>query len=370
MGDKKDSLGWCKVSELHPEFVDQWRDLLEDSLSANIYLSPDFILTALDTFCGASPHVVWAGSSGQLNALAVLEKQQPTLRFPVPSYKLFKSIHSLQTGLLLRRGIEDEELDAFMRTLFDHCASSLYVEEYCPTSEAAQRIDSSARRLKAIWHETGRYERAVLNAGMTLQDWRETRPKKTRKEAARTRRRLKEIAPLSWRFVSADDIDDKSIETFLELEHQSWKGDQGDSLLSDPREADFFRRIVHAFRASDAVFFTEMLLGDEVIASTVNFRTGDTAFAFKVASKRDLSKFAPGILNEIDFVRHTIENEVPFTLVDSGAASGSYIESLWPGRIPMVSGYYLRGRRLALIGSLLGIARKTKRVLRRRRGPT
>ncbi len=363
MGGEEGSLGWCDVSELQPEFVDQWRDLFEDSHSPNIYLSPDFILTALNTFCGDSPRVAWIGSEERLDALAVLEKQEWKLTFPASSYRLFKSIHSMQSGLLIRRGIEDANLDAFMRSLFEHSASSLYFEDFCPASETAKKIYESAQRQNLIWHETYRYDRAVLDTDISIEEWTASLRKKTRKEADRTRRRLQEIAPVSWRYVSATEVDDESIETFLRLEHQSWKGDQGYSLLSDPKEVEFFRRIIRAFRLTDSVFFTELLLGEEVIASTVNFKAKDMAFAFKVASKKDLAKFAPGILNEMAFVQHMTENKLPFRLVDSGATSGSYIEALWPGRMPMVSGYLLRGWRLRLIGSLLHVARQVKRVL-------
>ena len=40
----------------------------------------------------------------------------------------------------------------------------------------------------------------------------------------------------------------------------------------------------------DEVFFTELLLNDEVIAVTVNFNSRGAAFAFKVAWKQALAK--------------------------------------------------------------------------------
>ena len=169
MRGEEGSLGWCNVSELRPEFVDQWRDLFEDSHSPNIYLSPDFILTALNTFCGDSPRVAWIGSEERLDALAVLEKQEWKLTFPASSYRLFKSIHSMQSGLLIRRGIEDANLDAFMRSLFEHSASSLHFEDFCPASEAAKKIYESAQRQNIIWHETYRYDRAVLDTDITIE---------------------------------------------------------------------------------------------------------------------------------------------------------------------------------------------------------
>lgn len=366
MREGEPSPGWYDVSELDFDLVQQWEDLYEHCLSPNIYLSPDFVLTALDTFVPKSASLACIGSQGRLDALAILEYQRGRLTFPFPVYRLFKSIHSLQTGILIRTGIEDACLDAFMASLFQHSASSLYFEDFADSTAAAKRIQDSARRIGLNWHETYRYARAALRTDMTIGEWTETVPKKTRKEAARTRRRLEEIAPVSWRFVTSDEVDEQTIETFLSLEHESWKGDQGNSLLSDPEQAEFFRRVVRSLSAKGSVFFTELLLDDEVIASTVNFQSGETGFAFKVSSKKELAKYAPGILNEILFVQYVTDTEQQFLLMDSGATSGSFIEALWPDRMDMVSGYLLCGWRMKIMGAVFGAFRKFKKLMRTR----
>lgn len=187
-------------------------------------------------------------------------------------------------------------------------------------------------------------------------------PSKRIKEIARTRRRLQEQGDLKWRLVRSADITDRSIETFLDLENQGWKGEAGSSLLSNPKEAQFIRRCINALREHDEVFLTELLLNDEVVATTVNFSSRDAAFAFKVAWKQALAKLAPGILNEVFFVEHIAAHGASFTCIDSGAVSDSYISALWPGRLPMFTGYLARGRRARLLVGLLTMARVAKRT--------
>ena len=362
MIDNRDRLEWHEISKLTPRFVAQWRDLYRDSISPNVYLSPDFILTALDTFCTARAQVVCLTTGDTLHALAVVEEIGPSPRFPLRSLQLFKSVHSFQSGILVRQGAPDSTFDAFIRGLLSGSAPCLYFRDFSLASEIARRVIESARRQHLTWHETHRHERAALDAGISLEEWKATMPGKRIKEIARTRRRLQEQGDLRWRLVRSADITDRSIETFLDLEHQGWKGKEGSSLLSNAKEAQFARRCINVLKEHDEVFFTELLLNDEVIAVTVNFNSRDAAFAFKVAWKQALAKLAPGILNEAFFVEHVAGGGAFFTSIDSGAAGDSYINALWPGRLPMFTGYLARGRRAKLLIGLLTVARAAKRA--------
>jgi CelD/BcsL family acetyltransferase involved in cellulose biosynthesis len=362
MLDNRDRLEWHETSKLTPRLVAQWRDLYRDSISPNVYLSPDFIVTALDTFCPVRAQVVCLASGDQLHALAVVEEKGPSPRFPLRSLQLFKSVHSFQCGILVRQGTPDSTLDAFILGLLSGSARCVHFRDFSLASEVAQRVIESARRQHFIWHEAHRYERAALNSGISLEKWRAMMPSKRIKEIARTRRRLQEQGDLKWRLVRSADITDRSIETFLDLEHQGWKGAEGSSLLSNPKEAQFARQCINALREHDEAFLTELLLNDEVVAATVNFSSRDAAFAFKVAWKQALAKLAPGILNEVLFVEHVAAGGAFFTSIDSGAGGDSYINALWPDRLPMFTGYLARGPRARLLTGLLTVARAAKRT--------
>jgi hypothetical protein len=153
------------------------------------------------------------------------------------------------------------------------------------------------------------------------------------------------------------------IETFIELEHTGWKGAQGTSLRSDPQQATFFREMIRAFRADGDVFFTELRLEDEVIASTCNLRSGGDGFAFKCSFESSYSKYGPGILNELGFLK-ALEHDVDdFRFIDSGSTPGSFIEELWPDRVPLHSGSIALGRLSSAAARAAGALSSARRRL-------
>ena len=157
-------------------------------------------------------------------------------------------------------------------------------------------------------------------------------------------RKLSELGEPGWRYLRGDDVSDDTLERFLALEHAGWKGAEGSSLRSDPRQEAFFLRMTTAFRADGDLFFTELLLDGQAIASSCNPRSGSDGFAFKVAFDPRSAKYGPGLLNELAFLKALEQGVDQFRFIDSGAAPGSFIEELWPDRVPLYSGSIALGR--------------------------
>ena len=355
-------IAWQDPSGVAPEFVSQWRDLLRDSISSIVYLSPDFVLGAARTFAGDDLRIVSMSSGQELQALAVLEDKDCPLAVPARTMGLFKSKHSFHSGLLLRPDIPDSDLDAFLAEVMRR-APCLQLSDFCLDTKLAERLFASADRLKLGRYEAKRYERATLRSNITVEEWEAgIRPKKL-KEFNRLWGRLNEQGECSWRLVWPDEITAESVESFLKLEHGGWKGEEGDSLMSNPREAEFFRQVVADLAEQDGVFFAEIVVDDAIVASSVNFKAGDEAYAFKVAWEPSLKKFSPGIMNEVAFIRHVATSDVPFRYIDSGASADSYINALWPGRVTMLNGCLLRGGPLKATAQLVTKARAAKRAI-------
>lgn len=347
---------------LKDEQVVQWRDLYLNSISPNVYMSPDFILTALDTFCSDDPLVVGIMSEGRLYGLGILQQNQRSLKFPFRSRKLFKTIHSFQSGILLRNGITDETIDAFLSELVTLGNANLSFSDHAMTTESANKLFASAKRQNFHLYESRRYSRPILHLHDALDEWHTSRPK-IFKEANRQRRRLAELGELDWRIILPEEITEDIAETFLTLEHDSWKGDGGTSLLSREQEATFFRTLVSKLVGSGEIFFTELRLNDHAIASTVNFMSRDVAFAYKIAWNKKFSRFGPGILNEVSFIEYAASNKLPFTYIESGTNSESFIARIWPGRISMSTGYVIDGQLAKVAASALATARQLVRPL-------
>lgn len=362
MAGQNAMIDWQDASALTPEFIAAWRDLLRDSISPIVYLSPEFVLGAARTFVDTELHVVSMKSGQGLRALAVLQVKDCPLPVPARTLGLFKSKHSFHSGLLLSRDIPDSDLDAFLAELMRR-APCLHLSDFCLDTQLARRLFASADRLKLGRYEAKRYDRATLSSDITVEEWEAGIRAKKLKEFNRLWGRLNEQGEVSWRLVGPDEITAESVESFLKLEHGGWKGQEGDSLLSNPQEAEFFRQLVADLAEQDGVFFAEIVLDDAVVASSVNFKAGDKAYAFKVAWEQSLKKFSPGIMNEIEFIRHVAAHDVPFRYIDSGANADSYINALWPGRVTMYNGCLLRSGHLKAAAWVMTRARAAKRAL-------
>jgi len=360
------SFGRSSASRLSESFISAWRELYEHSETPSAYLSPEFVLTALQTFHSYDPQILSQSGPAGLEVLAVAAPKSALIAFPTRALSLFRTKHSFQSGLLIRKGLSDERLDVFIKT-FLALSPCIQVRELDAGSAAGRRLLERAKRVGATWYERDRYERAILDSSITVESWERGIRNKKLSEYRRCHNRLAELGSLEWRLVDGTGIDEKSIEGFLSLEHAGWKGEQGTSMLSDEREARFFRSLVDALRLREEVFFSELRLDDSIVASTVNFRSNGAAFAFKVAWQPELAKYSPGILNEIGFIRHVATNTVPYAYIDSGASGTSFINSLWPERTTMLSGYLLQGLRVKSAAGLVEAARKVKRHIYRTR---
>ena len=92
------------------------------------------------------------------------------------------------------------------------------------------------------------------------------------------------------------------------------------------------------------IFFYELVLNGTVIASTSNFRINEKGFAFKTGHDRAYATACPGILAEYAFLESGAASRMGLDEIESGSWVGSFMEGLWPDRIPIVSGHFFAGK--------------------------
>jgi CelD/BcsL family acetyltransferase involved in cellulose biosynthesis len=119
--------------------------------------------------------------------------------------------------------------------------------------------------------------------------------------------------------------------------------------------------MIAGFRAAGGVFFTELLLDGQVIASTCNLISGNSAFAFKLGWDPAYAKYAPGLLNELFLLQNVQAKFSHLDFFDSGAVEGSFIDALWCDKRVLVSGVFAT----SLIGKLIFTSAALRRHLRR-----
>ncbi len=327
----------------------QWRALESRALEANAYLSARFVLPALRHLPVSAP--VWAVSvhegsaqADSLCGLGLFQTRRPRPLFPLPHAQAYASTHTFLGGLLLDAQTAHPALHALLDAL-SRRTRGLRMDRLNATGATALLLHAVMSERGASWHEVARAERACLlpSAGAS-QRWRQHVPASRLRHHEKQWRKLGQQGHVSWHCLQGDEVQDQTIETFLDLEHAGWKGEQGTSLRSSPHESAFFRDMTREFRVEGDVFFTELRLDGQVIASTCNLRSGHDGFAFKVCFDPRYAKYGPGWLNELGFLQALEQVGDDFRFIDSGAEPGSFIEDLWPDRVPLQSGSIALGR--------------------------
>jgi hypothetical protein len=330
-----------------PELVEAWADLEGRALEPNAYLSPHFVLPALRHLNPTAP--VFAlmveeeqapGAPRKLVAVLLCESTLGTKTFPLPHLRVYRSLHSFLTGVLVDRDQPEEALGA----LLDHVERNRWRWHGLefdmtwgdgPVYAALLRL-CRARRIRC--HEWNDATRAVLHPHVDKARIQDSEAAET-KSLRRRLKRLQEMGQVTWRLTCGESIPESSVEAFIDLENRGWKGDNKSSLRSTAANERFFRDMVAGFGAAGRALFVEVRVDEKVVASTSNFLSGSGGFAFKIAWNPELAKQSPGRLAEVELLRQMFQHQalVALDFWDSGATEGSYIEDVWPGRRRLVS---------------------------------
>lgn len=338
-----------RFAELDAGTLEAWRSLEGRALEANAYLSPHHVVPAVRHLArpGEVENVRFlfveretAGDRGLVGA-CVLAHANPRRAFPLPHLRAYRSPHSYLSGFLIDR----EEAEPAIRALLSFLCRQRWVahgvdlEDYPAEGRQAALVAKIAAQLGLTWSERKSTLRASFVPAEGGDDYLAARLSPRRaKNLRRSRRLLESQGRVKWRLLMAHEVDDACIDRFIRLEHEGWKAEQGSSLLSHEAHETFFRATMRSFGGDGRLFFTELLVDDDVIASTSNFLSGGIGFAFKVGWSPRYAKIGPGFFNEVEFVRHAPALCAGIPFIDSGAEPDSFIEELWPGRRRLVSG--------------------------------
>jgi hypothetical protein len=340
-----------RSSELDATTIDCWEALEDRALEPNAYFSPSFVLPALRNLCSETDEdstvFVFAGrfnpGAYELLGAGFFVKSSGGIRFPLPHLQAFSSIHSFMSGFLLDRN----EGEAAIRAIFNffrrnndrwHGLDLTWMPAEGVQAELVLRV---AHECGCFWYERARTRRAMFlpkEGGETyLQAHLSARRLKRTRQAWR---RLEGKGKVEWRTLFGSEINVSNVESFLDLEHKGWKGEEGTSLRSTLSHETFFRELMNGFRRKEQLFFTELMLDGKVIASTCNLVSGGAGFAFKIGWDPEYADISPGFLNEVAFVREVNGPCRDLSYIDSGAEDGSFIEQLWSGHRTLMCGTF------------------------------
>ena len=359
----------ARLDEIDAYTASAWADVEQRALEANAYLSPHFIIPALRRLDPElSPLIVLIerthGSSYELSGVGVFVLRPPNLRFPLPHLSAYRSPHSYLTGLLIDREYAEPAIQAFLDFIEKGGSGWHGVEFTWRSGEgwASPSLETVASERRVIWYEHSRSQRAVLRPAKCGEDAIARQLSGSRlKELRRCKRRLAEQGDVSWKLLSGENVSPLVVDRFLELEHSGWRGKAGTSLISNSAHEVFFREMIDGFRSTEGVFFTELSAGDLVVASTCNLVSGGAGFAFKIGWHPGYAKASPGVLNELELIRHAPQLCGELAFLDSGADDGSFIDKLWEDRRDLVTGVFAASPAGRLAASSMQQLRRAKR---------
>jgi CelD/BcsL family acetyltransferase involved in cellulose biosynthesis len=365
-----------RAEQLSASDISQWSALEARAIEPNPYMSPHFVLPALRFLDPQADVEIWFARrsdddhTGLIGVCAFL-RRRGSRRFPFPHLEAYQSVHSFLSGPLLDQTHAAQALEQMLDVASSVSAKGLAVVLPCVASDGpiAKLMDNWAQRHATQAHRRDSHARALLLPGQAGPGSIKASLGSKVNEMARNRRRLSQIGPCDWRSLRPTEPA-PAIETFLALEHRGWKAEAGSSLRSNADHEAFFRDMTTGFAREGRAWFTELSLNGQAIASTCNFISGGAGFAFKVGWNEDYRKYGVGILNEVHLVENAPEVCSDLAYIDSGAAPGSFIDSLWPARRQLSTLVLPLGRLGQGLWRIAEAARAAKAGVRRlRRGP-
>ncbi len=358
-----------RVDDLVAAEVAAWQQLSGRCAEPNPFQSPEFVLPALryleDDAEGVRLLALEDRVTGAWRAAGVFRALSPSVSRPLSRLRSFSTVHSYLDVPL----IDAEESTEVARAWLAHLSAGadwngLRIPQLVMDGTLASQWRESSSDPGYYVFDESRWSRAAIDLSRVRAEELLTGCSKSRRKSLRRGRRwLEQQGAVVFRLRRIEPGETEPVETFLQLEHLGWKGQEGTSLLSERRHAMFFRAMCEALAARGGVVFGELLVDDRVIASTCNLVSGHVLFAFKIGWDPQYAEASPGLLSEL-FLAESIAEEMPqVTLLDSCSSQGSHLEGLWPHQIAMGSVICVWSRAASLLTSLREHARYWKRAV-------
>ncbi len=361
---------YVAASGVEADDIAAWSALEARAAEPNAYLSPHFVLPATRHLTPNRATLVFfierfAPGARELVGVGVFDRTGPSLHFPLPRLVAYRSSHSYLDGLLLDRDCHDAALEALLRFIRAEMPGSHGVEFGSAWTDGRLVADACAHAstggLKPRCR--GAIPRAIMVPSACPEQLGGKALASRLRDLKRRQRGLAKSGQVEWRWHRDEGISQATVEAFLALEHQGWKGEGGTSLRSSPSAEAFFREAVNGFASQRRALFAELCLNGVPIASCCSFISGRVGFGFKIGWDLEYRSFSPGKLNELELMRHAPQAFADIDYFDSGAGPDSYINELWLTRKVLTSLTIPTRPAGALAMGLSGVALRVKRFV-------
>ncbi|MBT8396445.1 MAG: GNAT family N-acetyltransferase, partial [Gemmatimonadetes bacterium] len=358
-----------RARELSPDLINSWDHLESRSLEPNPFLSPWFVLPALEHLPEEGendPIVIGVGSGDddELLGLGIFEPSLGSRLLPLPHLRSWKSAHSFLDGVLLDR---DRPLEA-ATAIFEWMQGTrnrwhgLSFQDRSDDTESSLVLEEAASRFGIPWTEDWQNERAFAMGSLLPEDCiGELFHGKRRREMRRRIRRLQSFGAVDFTVKNPMGGNSEPLESFLAMEAMGWKGEEQSALRCHAGRERFAREMVAGLSKVGKTVFGQLTVGDQLAATDLYLRSGDSLFSFKSGWHPRFGKGSPGVVLKLRWME-AVRDFPELESVDSCAASGSWIEPIWPSRRRLTTGVFPTSH---IAQQLTEAALKMKRFKRR-----
>ena len=324
---------WRGLSTLQT-IVEEWRALAGRALEPNVFYEPAFLSAAAPVFgAGAGAVLVWSG--GRLLGLFPMRMAR---QWPFAMATGWTHPFAPLGTPLVDREQPEEVIAAWLGHFAgDPTAPSLMLLPMLPERDAfAAALDAVLARGGYKQAAFDRHQRALLEPGAERGGYleRATSTHK-RKELRRQRRRLEQIAPVSFSAVASMRDIEAALRDFLVIEASGWKGLAGTAAVSDPAVHEFFETAVTNLAAEGRARIDRLFLNGRAIAAAITLQSGDTAWLWKIAYSEGVARYSPGVQLVHDLTESLLAQPLPERIDSCAIADHPMIDHVWRERLTL-----------------------------------
>ncbi len=350
------------------DIVAPWQALIARAAEPNAFYEPAFALAGAPEF-GRDAHALLVWSKPPDKRLLGLFPARAARQCGIGPRLLAGWIHPF--SLLGTPLVDRERAEDAIAAWLDHVAAEPALPNVAllPTLSLegpfCAALDRVLARRGLAHADFGLHQRALLAPGNDRAGYlAQAMGAKHRKELPRRRRRLAEIGPVTYEVATAEPTVVDAFERFLDLEARGWKGNRGTAVMNSQARLAFFRAAVAGLARDGKARLDILRVGDDVIATSVALRSGDTLFGWKMAYDETYAKFSPGAQLMLDLTKDVLADDSLARVDSCAAADHPLINHLWNGRHAVVDRLLaVRPGRGAAFGTACALERARRRAI-------
>ncbi len=274
------------------EIADSWNTLWEESDS-----------TSALTRC--RPLAIWLehfAADREFRAVTVWESNQLVAAIPLIVGKkkglkvaeLPNNSWSISGDLLLSENCnQSQTLDALIKGLNQINTLAIWLDWIRVDQLKWWMLQEKlAQRFQAAYTKT-RFAISEIHTPESFEQYEQALSKNHRKKTKRAIRGLQQSGNVETTAYSSQELNHHLDEAF-DLEHRSWKGQNGSSILSEPRIETYFRQLAQQLDQEGLLALEFLRFDGKAIAFDLGYLAKGTRGSHKISFDKEFAKYSPG----------------------------------------------------------------------------